>query len=154
MTATVSDFLGAENSAWTITIAKGAWAKTGSDETSSTTALDSSATLTVGSKALTTDGVKVTEGTEGTKTIDPMDLKLDIANNTLLTTGTYTNTLTWTWLIQPTPTNNRNINNDKTCQNITAPCRIRAGAGIHISDESAGGEPAFFGYASRVAPAA
>ncbi|WP_162260708.1 hypothetical protein [Lacticaseibacillus sharpeae] len=96
MTATVSDFLGAENSAWTITIAKGAWAKTGSDETSSTTALDSSATLTVGSKALTTDGVKVTEGTEGTKTIDPMDLKLDIANNTLLTTGTYTNTLTWT----------------------------------------------------------
>lgn len=96
MTATVSDFLGAANDEWSLTVAKGGWSKgTGSASTPDAT-LDENAKLSIGGTEVTTAGLEVLRGGAGQQDMTAADLTLNINKGTNVTADTYTNTLTWT----------------------------------------------------------
>ncbi|WP_407893134.1 hypothetical protein [Lacticaseibacillus sp. N501-2] len=106
-TTTVSDFLG-DNGEWTLNVtASGFNGALGANDASTVSVTPNTATkaITVG-----TEATPVTTGGAG-ETPVTLGYKLDVKKHTLLTAGTYTNTLTWNLSNTPganadTPTDN------------------------------------------------
>ena len=94
MSATVENFLGAADANWTLTVQQGKWTAGTTGTAAGATALDASAHLLVDNQDLKT-AVTFGTGSSG-RTVLQKTLTLAIDKRTLLSQGTYTNTLTWT----------------------------------------------------------
>lgn len=92
----VDDFL-ADNGQWTLNVKQGGWVKGTDGTTAGETALNNNATLKIGKKTVTTDGVDIATGNAANNgtAIDLGAYSLSVAKNTNVNAGTYTNTLTW-----------------------------------------------------------
>ena len=92
----VDDFL-ADNGQWTLNVKQGGWVKGTDGTTAGETALNNNATLKIGKKTVTTDGVDIATGNSANNgtAIDLGAYSLSVAKNTNVNAGTYTNTLTW-----------------------------------------------------------